>query len=316
MHAHSIVLVTSGYDRTIRFWEALSGICLRTLQHSDSQVNRLTISPDKRILAAAGNHHVRLYDIQMSGGGGGGGGGNPILTMDGHTSNVTGVVFQGEGKWVVTSGEDGSVKLWDVRTGLVQRHFKHGVPVNDVIIHPNQGDLISCDQIGSVYIWDLKENKCIEKWVGQEEIGIHTISIANDGSILVAGNNEGMCFVWHTNSSDLELKSPYCTFQAHQRYITRCLLSPDAKHLATCSADTTVKLWNTEKLEFSMDQQLIGHQRWVWDCAFSADSAYLVTASSDHVARLWELNSGETIRQYNGHHKAAVCVALNDRHLF
>lgn len=35
-------------------------------------------------------------------------------------------------------------------------------------------------------------------------------------------------------------------------------------------------------------------------------------ASSDHVARLWELQNGETIRQYNGHHKAAVCVALND----
>jgi G protein beta subunit-like protein len=57
---------------------------------------------------------------------------------------------------------------------------------------------------------------------------------------------------------------------------------------------------------------LQGHQRWVWDCAFSADSAYLVTASSDHVARLWELQNGETIRQYKGHHKAAVCVALND----
>jgi G protein beta subunit-like protein len=90
----------------------------------------------------------------------------------------------------------------------------------------------------------------------------------------------------------------------------------------------------------------MGHQRWVWDCAFSADSAYLVTgehksstyiatflcllpASSDHTARLWEMSSGETVRQYNGHHKgrilvlfqtnlnydfciAAVCCALHD----
>lgn len=38
----------------------------------------------------------------------------------------------------------------------------------------------------------------------------------------------------------------------------------------------------------------------------------MLVASSDHVARLWELAQGETIRQYNGHHKAAVCVALND----
>ncbi|KAI5301932.1 TOR complex subunit lst8 [Ascosphaera atra] len=61
-----------------------------------------------------------------------------------------------------------------------------------------------------------------------------------------------------------------------------------------------------------LEQTLAVHQRWVWDCAFSADSAYLVTVSSDHYARLWELASGQIIRQYNGHHRGAVCVALND----
>lgn len=63
---HSVLLVTSGYDHTIRFWEALSGICSRTIQHQESQVNRLSISPDKRFLAAAGNQHVRLYDINSA----------------------------------------------------------------------------------------------------------------------------------------------------------------------------------------------------------------------------------------------------------
>jgi hypothetical protein len=38
-------------------------------------------------------------------------------------------------------------------------------------------------------------------------------------------------------------------------------------------------------------------------------------ASSDHVARLWDLEKAETLRQYNGHHKAVVCIALNDRTL-
>lgn len=30
---------------------------------------------------------------------------------------------------------------------------------------------------------------------------------------------------------------------------------------------------------------------------------YVSLASSDHVARLWELATGETVRQYNGHHR-------------
>lgn len=212
---------------------------------------------------------------------------------------------------------------------------------------------------------------------------------------------------------------PIAMFQAHRDYLTRVLLSPDVKHLATCSADHTAKIWNLDQAyppavaaaaaaaetaasrpnnsngtstptppangvsnnngaagsssttqpqqtrststdlaasDFSMvssaaslnpllnpnqNQQqqqqsapfptqpdgppidpstgtpflettLSGHQRWVWDCAFSADSAYLVTVSSDHYARLWELASGTIIRQYSGHHRGAVCVALND----
>lgn len=121
---------------------------------------------------------------------------------------------------------------------------------------------------------------------------------------------------------------PVTHFKAHGQYITRVLLSPDVKHLATCSADHTAKIWEVKDLEkmnlstpldeipkpkpFKLESTLTGHQRWVWDCAFSADSAYLVTACSDHYARLWELHSEQIIRQYNGHHRGAVCVALND----
>lgn len=170
-----------------------------------------------------------------------------------------------------------------------------------------------------------------------------------------------MVFVWQLVLIN-EITTPVAltSFQAHNAYITRVLLSPDVRHLATCSADHSARIWNVDidaarKLQLqqqsaqaqhqlnirqqqstavhlslrghadslngvdSMPQQafpletcLDQHQRWVWDCAFSADSAYLVTACSDHYARLWELGTSTVIRQYNGHHRGAVCVALND----
>src|SRR6201995_1368465 len=169
-------------DFTRRFWEALSGICSRTIPSPDSQVNRLCISPDKRFLAAAGHHNVKLYDIKSSNP-------SPILTFEGHTNNVTGVAFQCEGKWMVTSSEDGTVKIWDVRTGSVQRNHNHGSPVNDVVVHPNQGELVACDRAGTVRVWDLGENKCSHQLIPEEDVSVASVTVASDGSLLCAGNN-------------------------------------------------------------------------------------------------------------------------------
>lgn len=270
---------------------------------------------------------------------------------------------------MVTSSEDGTVKIWETRQGGIQRSYNHGSAVNDVVIHPNQGEIISCDRAGSVRIWDLAENTCSHQLIPEEDVPMSSVTVATDGSVLCAGNNnvsyfqcllqlerqlisvKGNVFVWRMEQyRDKTQLIPITQFKAHNQYITRVLLSPDVKHLATCSADHTAKIWevkdNLDELEpsqtlvnsssnqqqngggvhgqqaqansagppvpFKLESTLTGHQRWVWDCAFSADSAYLVTACSDHYARLWELSSEQIIRQYNGHHRGAVCVALND----
>lgn len=321
----SVILASAGYDHTIRFWDALTGVCLRTIQHTDLQVNRLEITSDKRYLAAAGNLYVRLYDIRQAGLGANGqlvGGGSaaagaalsgaPAMTFEGHTGNVTLLAFQAENKWMVTLLEDGTVKVWDVRAPLVQRNYKHHCPVNEVVIHPNQGELISCDQEGNIRVWDLGENHCTHHLIPEDDVPINLLLVASDGLMLVAGNNRGNCYVWKMhNLRDVTLLTPVTKFRLHLKYITRVVLLTDMRHLATCLADHTARIWLTEQ-NFALETTLQGHQRWVWDCAFSADSAYLVTACLDHYVRLWDLLNLETVRQYNGHHKGAVCVALND----
>ncbi|KAG7111531.1 Target of rapamycin complex subunit LST8 like protein [Verticillium longisporum] len=275
----SVILCTAGYDHTIRFWEALSGICSRTIQHPDSQVNRLCISPDKRFLAAAGHHTVKLFDIKSTNP-------NPLLTFEGHTGNITGVAFHCEGKWMVTSSEDGTVKIWETRSGQVQRSYSHGCPANDVVIHPNQGEIISCDRNGSVRVWDLAENNCSHQLIPEEDVSVSSVTVASDGSLLCAANNAGNVFVWQLlQAYDRTQLVPVTHFSAHKEYITRILLSPDVKKLATCSADHTAKIWEVKDIEpvpdeegpkpYPLEATLNGHQRWVWDCAFSADSAYL-----------------------------------------
>nr|XP_034918553.1 target of rapamycin complex subunit LST8 isoform X1 [Populus alba] len=306
----SVILATASYDHTIRFWEAKSGRCYRTIQYPDSkQVNRLEITPDKRYLAAAGNPHIKLFDVNSNSP-------HPVMSYDSHTANVMAVGFQCDGNWMYSGSEDGTVKIWDLRAPGCQREYESRAAVNTVVLHPNQTELISGDQNGNIRVWDLTANSCSCELVPEVDTAVRSLTVMWDGSLVVAANNHGTCYVWRLLRGNQTMTNfePLHKLQAHNKYILKCLLSPEFcdphRYLATASADHTVKIWNVDG--FTLEKTLIGHQRWVWDCVFSVDGAYLITASSDATARLWSMSSGEDIRVYQGHHKATVCCALHD----
>jgi target of rapamycin complex subunit LST8 len=89
----TLILATAGYDHTIRFWEATTGICWRTIPHADSQVNSLEISQDKKMLAAAGNPNIRVFDMPSHSS-------TPAITFEGHTGNVSSIGFQKDNRWI------------------------------------------------------------------------------------------------------------------------------------------------------------------------------------------------------------------------
>lgn len=87
-------------------------------------MNKLEITPDRQYLAAAGNPHVRFFEINTNNP-------NPVTThttlcqsalqvtsFDGHKTNVTAVGFQKEGRWMYTGSEDHTIKIWDLRLAI------------------------------------------------------------------------------------------------------------------------------------------------------------------------------------------------------
>jgi len=127
----SFKIATGGYDHKIRFWEATSGICTRTLLFGDSQVNCLQISADKSVIAGGGNPLLQVFDNRSMDD-------KAILTYDSHTNNVVAVGFQKDLKWLYSGSEDGTVKVWDTRSSKAIRSYDCGAPVNTVALHPNQ----------------------------------------------------------------------------------------------------------------------------------------------------------------------------------
>lgn len=310
-----VILATGGYDHSIKFWQAHSGVCQRTVQHPDSQVNALDITPDSQLIAAAGYQHIRMYEINSSNP-------NPIVNYEGISRNVTTVGFHEDGHWMYTGGEDCSARVWDLRSRSLQcqRIFQVSAPVNCVCLHPNQGELLVGDQSGVIHIWDLRTDHN-EQLIPEQDASIQHISIDSSANFMAAINNKGNCYVWSLSAGSKPAEGedgptptqlrPRSRLLAHKRYGLKCKFSPDAKYLATTSADQTVKLWRTS--DFSLHSTLQSeNQRWVWDIAFSADSQYAITASSDGTARLWSIETSEIAKEYIGHQKALTSLAFQD----
>jgi len=312
-----VILATAGYDHCIKFWTAHTGKCLGTLQHPDSQVNAMEISPDGQLLAACGYQHIRMFDVHNTKP-------NPVVDFEGVSKNVLAVGFQEEGTWMYTGGEDGTVKIWDLRMRNLQcqRFFDTGNVVNSVKLHPNQQEVVVGDAAGNVHVWNISsgwhQNVSYEK-----DASIQNVDIDPTGNMVAIITNKGTCHVSSLASTGLQedwsllgLFKPDTkteTMIAHKKYGLKCKFSPDSKLLVTTSADCTAKLWDTSTYEF-INELTVEGQRWVWDVAFSADSQYMFTASSDGVARLWSIPTPEVKRLYkeNGHTKAVTCLAFRD----
>mmetsp|Transcript_35318 Transcript_35318/g.56350 ORF Transcript_35318/g.56350 Transcript_35318/m.56350 type:complete len:312 (-) Transcript_35318:557-1492(-) len=306
--AAGVVLATAGYGQDIFFWDASTGKSNRQVSFPDSQVNCLAVSPDKLYLAAGGNPKIQMFETSTNNS-------NPVTEFEGHTSNVTAVGFQKDARWLHSGSEDGTIKIFDTRSAGIQRNYegKNKVAINSVALHPNQAQLLSADQNGTIRVWDLIADKCIAQTKPEtDDISMRSISVAPNGTLVAACNNVGHCFLWKMDSPQTcsSLGPFHSVKRVHDTYCLKCVISQDGKSLATASADRTVKIWKLP--DFTLDRVLAKHQRWVHDVAFSADSSYLVSACSDSSARLWDLSNGEMIRHYTGQTKAIVAVALND----
>lgn len=312
----------------------VQGKCTRTIDYPDSQVNKLEITHDKQFLAAAGNPHIRLYEIANTEHQ------KPVLTLEGHTSSVSSFGFERNGRYLYSGSEDGTIKLWDLRSPTFSRSFDAKASVRSVALRVDRDEIISGDANGDVKVWDLggagnhngsgsssssttKSPGLLHQMkpgAGQTggclmQTAIQAVDITDDARTMVAVSNHGTVYVWNPANTEYQ-GTPLTKFRAHPRSGSFCLhavLAPDGRHLCTTGSDGTAKLWDTTTWELAHD--LRDHTKWVWDAAFCADSSYVVTASSDSTARLWNLRTAEVVRRYEGNHGhrgAVTCVALND----
>ncbi|WFD34987.1 Transcription initiation factor TFIID subunit 5 [Malassezia cuniculi] len=86
------------------------------------------------------------------------------------------------------------------------------------------------------------------------------------------------------------------------------------RHLLSCSADGTARLWNLDTYSALVSYR--GHQHPVWDVSWGPLGTYFATASADRSACLWSTERINPLRIYAGHLSDVDCVRFHPNSLY
>lgn len=134
---HSLNIWKTGTDETPRV-VALPGAALS-----------FTFS-EQRLVTAHDDGIVRIWSPEKNDA--------PEKELTGHTGPVHAVKsLPGQANLIVSAGEDGTARVWDINTGAQARSMSHGSSVSDIALSPDGGVVVTVGSDGAVRSWNAND---------------------------------------------------------------------------------------------------------------------------------------------------------------
>jgi len=254
-------------------WDSQSGRIVGGPFVHTNTLRRGQFSPDGQLVLGAGTGSYRVWDIAT---------GNlvhefPNQLVDGFAQ------FSPDGKWVLATREDNSVRLLDLRSGQpVTEPLRHDGEVvwGDISADSQRVATISRDQ--TARIWDAGSGRLLHTLRHTAEpYQYNSVKFNPDGRLLVtsAGN---AAQVWDSHTGQA-VTAPL----KHDGRVNSVRFSPDGKRVVTACFDGTARIWDAAS-GHSLSEPL-KHRERVSYAEFSRDGHWVVTASGDGTAKIWEV---------------------------
>ena len=290
------VLATGCYDGTIQLWDvnigeggAVSAVHNRQLD-GPSDIEWISWHPNGGTVLLAGSTDGTVWMWFAPTG-------KCLQVFVGHSAGdgggSTAGSFTPDGKFAVTAGVDGTLRLWAPKKGLCKHTFTFG---------GNISRNVAGSAITSISLIQNNNSDDSLAAVGCED---GTAWIAHLTHKKVLG-----CLHHHITSNSqqpIQYNDDDDTVDVEPRSVEAVGFAPQAlnvKWFATAGIDGVLKIWDTSNnscrqtcVHTSSDGLAAGVTRLVWHTALP----FIYTSASDGVIRLWDARSGSCLTSLTGH---------------
>lgn len=301
-------LVAGGqYELTV--WDVASGKLEERVYTRAERAYAMTFLPDGKLAVAGGRPgqegDVRIYNLQ----GGTPKNDNGVLILDGvHDKGVLVqelletddvvlcLAVSADGQRLAAGGCDRVVRVWDLGAGYdhvkpEQTIENHADWVFGVAFTPDGKHLLTASRDKTAKVWDLAAKESVHTFTNHQN-DVYAVAARLDGKTAVSVGADNQVRFWNVTGSDKEIRS----LGGHGKAVFKVLQHPTQPRLITCSADQTVRIWNSDS--GAAVRVLTGHTDWVYALALSPDGNLIASGSWDGEVRIWKVADGSLVRSF------------------
>eukprot|EP00164_Ancoracysta_twista_P003295 GFYU01004401.1.p1 GENE.GFYU01004401.1~~GFYU01004401.1.p1 ORF type:complete len:617 (-),score=197.08 GFYU01004401.1:136-1986(-) len=266
---------TVSHDGTMRIWDAGDySVVAKVMCNERCRPTCIAFSGEL-VVTGWDDGRIRAYNADT---------GEFLWMIDnGHVAGVTAIAISNNQRFIISGGEEGEVRVWEVRTRELISHLKeHTLRVTCVLLFEDDMHALSCSRDRSLLAWDLRREKRLASMV-QRMGAVYHAALSHDQTRVLSVGQEKKITYWDIQ----EMQAIKYISPAHREEAICIAMSHNGDIYATGGTDQVVKLWDF--VTGNLLSNGVGHSGTVTSLAFSDDDRQLVSVGAEGNIFVWNV---------------------------